>query len=78
MKSIEALRQSGRNLQSIRTSKGFSTQSLAVLSQVDEEIITAIEDGDFDFPVSIIFDLAATLNVDFRQILVDPTAYKNI
>ncbi|HZY35273.1 MAG TPA: hypothetical protein VFE53_01415 [Mucilaginibacter sp.] len=74
MKAIDALRQSGRNLQTIRTSKGFSIQTLAVLSHVDEEIITAIEDGNFDFPVSIIFDLAATLNVDFRQMLIDPTA----
>ena len=74
MNSIEALRQSGRNLQIIRNTKGFSIQTLAVLSQVDEEIITSMEDGDFDFPVSVVFELAATLNVDVQEILVDPTA----
>jgi predicted transcriptional regulator len=74
MNSIEALRQSGRNLQIIRNTKGFSIQTLAVLSQVDEEIITSMEDGDFDVPVSVVFELAATLNVDVQQILVDPTA----
>ncbi|HEY4196184.1 MAG TPA: helix-turn-helix transcriptional regulator [Mucilaginibacter sp.] len=59
----------------IREDKGFSVAALAVLSNVDEVIINAIEEGDFDFPVSIIFELAAALNVDFMQILVDPTVY---
>jgi predicted transcriptional regulator len=74
MNSKEALQLSGRNLQSIRNTKGFSIQALAVLSQVDEEIITAMENGDFDFPVNVVFELAATLNVDIREILVDMTA----
>lgn len=75
MNSTEALRQSGKNFRLIRVAKGFSIQTLALLSQVDEEIIIAIENGDFDFPLSVIFELAAALNVGFQQILVDPTAY---
>jgi cytoskeletal protein RodZ len=74
MNAKEALRMSGQNLETIRTSKGLSIETLAVLSQVDADIIRAMEDGNFDFRVSLVFELAATLNVDFRQILVDPTA----
>jgi transcriptional regulator with XRE-family HTH domain len=73
MTAKEALFKSGRNLRMIREGKGFSVAALAVLSNVDDAIIDAIEEGDFDFPVSIVFELADALNVDFRQILVDPT-----
>ena len=75
MTAKEALHQSGRNLQIVRNAKGFSKQTLAVLSGVDEQIITAMEGGDFDFPPQLIFELADTLNVDFREIMVDPTTH---
>ena len=75
MTAKEALLQSGRNLRSLREDKGFSIAALAVLSGVDEALIVACEQGEFDFPVSLIFELAAALNVDFRQILIDPAAY---
>jgi transcriptional regulator with XRE-family HTH domain len=72
----EALCRSGRNLQQLRKDKGFSIEALAVLSGVEPEAIIAIESGHFDFPMSTILNLAATLNVDFRQILVDPATYR--
>ena len=75
MTAKEALHQSGRNLQIVRNAKGFSIETLAVLSGVDEQIITSMEAGDFDFPPALVFELADTLNVDFREILVDPTAH---
>lgn len=71
----EALQQSGQNLRRLRNDKGFSVEALSALSGVDVDVILAIEDGHFDFPLRIIFEISATLNVDFRQILVDPTAY---
>ncbi len=74
MTAKEALYQSGRNLQIARNAKGFSRQTLAVLSGVDEQIITSMETGDFDFPPQLVFELADTLNVDIREILVDPMA----
>ena len=74
MKAIDALRQSGKNLQAVRISKGFSVEALAVLSQVDEDAIRAMEAGNFDFPPNMVYELAAALNVDIRQILIDPTA----
>lgn len=78
MTTKEALLQSGRNLRALRERKGFSIAALAVLSGVDEAVIAACEHGDFDFPVSLVFELAAALNVDFRQILIDPAAYGSI
>jgi DNA-binding XRE family transcriptional regulator len=78
MKAAEALRLSGQNHRTLRIAKGFSVETMAVLSGVDESIIIALEDGDFDFPVNLIYDLAATLNVDFRQITVDPTAFRRV
>ena len=75
MTAKEALYQSGRNLQIVRNAKGFSKETLAVLSGVDEQIITSMEAGNSDFPPQLIFDLADTLNVDFREIMVDPTAH---
>jgi len=63
---------SGENLKTIPEGKGYSIEALAVLSGVDASIIRAMETGDFDYRISIVYDLAATLNVDFRQILVDP------
>ena len=74
MNSKEALRQSGRNLNMIRTDKGFSIEALAVLSQVDEDTIIKMEEGNFEFPVSAVYDIATVLNFDFRKILVDPMA----
>jgi transcriptional regulator with XRE-family HTH domain len=74
MNSKEALRQSGRNLNIIRIDKGFSIEALAVLSQLDENAIVEMERGNFEFPVSAVYDIAAVLNVDFRKILVDPMA----
>ena len=74
MTAKEALYQSGRNLQMVRNAKGFSKQTLALLSGVEEQIITSMEAGDFDFPTDVVFELADTLNVDFREIMVDPTA----
>lgn len=70
----EALLRSGKNLKLIRHQKNFSIEALAVLSGVEAEIITAMEAGNFDFQISSVYELAAALNVDFRQILVDPTA----
>lgn len=75
MKAAEALRQSGNNLQNIRNAKGFSIEALAVLSSVDEDTIRAMEAGNFDFPPNMVYELAAALNVDIRQILIDPTAH---
>ncbi len=71
----EALRRSGENLRAIRLQKGYSVETLAVLSGVDAEIIAAMEDGNFDYYISTVYALAATLNVDFRQILIDPAAF---
>ena len=70
--SVEALRRSGLNLKTIREQKGYSIATLAVLSGIDEETIQAMESGNFNFYISTIYELATTLNVDFREILVDP------
>jgi len=67
----ETFIQSGRNLRRIRTEKNMSVPVLSVLSKVDESTIDAMEAGRFDFPISSLFELAAALNVDFREILVD-------
>lgn len=75
MNTKDALRLSGRNLQTIRDAKGFSIPTLSVLSQVDEATIITMEAGYFDFPIEVVFELAAALNVDFREILVDPTSH---
>jgi len=75
MTAKEALRLSGENLQLLRNQKGFSIEALAVLSGVAAETIAAMEAGNFDFQISSVYELAAALNVDFRQILVDPTAF---
>jgi len=75
MKAIEALRESGKNLQNIRNAKGFSIEALSVLSCVDEDAIRAMETGNFDFPPNMVYELAAALNVDIRQVLIDPTAH---
>jgi transcriptional regulator with XRE-family HTH domain len=69
----EAFLESGRNLRQIRVEKNISVAALAVLSGVDHEIIEAMEEGHFDFSMDILFDLAAALNVDFREILLDRT-----
>ena len=73
MTSEEALLQSGRNLSRIRIVKQFSLEALAVLSGVDAALIKAIEGGDFDVLPEVVYELAAALNVDFREILVDMT-----
>lgn len=75
MTAKEALRRSGENLQRLRNQKSFSIEALAVLSGVDAETIVEMESGNFDFYISSVYELAAALNVDFRQILVDPTAF---
>lgn len=67
----EALAQTGRNLRQIRTDKGWSVEALAVLSQLDAELIAGIECGNVDYFVNDIFALATALNVDFRRIMVD-------
>jgi transcriptional regulator with XRE-family HTH domain len=69
-----ALEQCGKNLNLIRTQKGLSVETLAILSHIDADTIRDIENGILDFPVVVIFQLASELNVDFREILVDPTA----
>jgi transcriptional regulator with XRE-family HTH domain len=74
MKAKDALRLSGQNLHTIRNAKGFSIETLAVLSLVDEAVISEMEAGNFDFPMDTIYELAATLNVDIREIMVDPMA----
>jgi transcriptional regulator with XRE-family HTH domain len=76
MTAKEALKISGRNLQNIRKAKGFSIPALAILSQVDQAVIKGIEAGNFDDVMpDDVFELAAALNVDLREILVDPTAH---
>ena len=67
----EALAQTGRNLKQIRTDKGWSVEALAVLSRLDAELIEGIECGNMNYYIADIFTLAATLNVDFRRIMVD-------
>lgn len=67
----EALAQTGLNLKQIRNDKGWSVEALAVLSQVDADLIVGIECGNVDYFVNDIFALAAALNVDFRRIMVD-------
>jgi transcriptional regulator with XRE-family HTH domain len=67
----EALAQTGSNLRQIRTAKMWYIEALAVLSQLDAELIEGIECGNVDYFVSDIFALAAALNVDFRRIMVD-------
>ena len=69
--SVEALRRSGLNLKTIREQKGYSIATLAVLSGIDEETIQAMESGNFNFYISTIYELATTLNVVIREILVD-------
>ncbi|MGN6398707.1 MAG: helix-turn-helix domain-containing protein [Mucilaginibacter sp.] len=73
-----ALVQCGKNLNQIRNQKGFSVETLSVLSHVDAETIRSIENGVLDFPIEVIFQLAGELNVDFRQILVDPTTMNTL
>jgi len=75
MTAKEALRRSGENLKVIREHKNYSVEALAVLSGVNPEMIIAMEAGNFDFQISSVYELAAALNVDFRQILVDSMAY---
>jgi transcriptional regulator with XRE-family HTH domain len=77
MTAKEALVQSARNHKRIRESKGYAIAALAVLSGVDAATIEALEAGDFDFPYTVMYELAAALNVDFQDILVDPTAPGN-
>jgi transcriptional regulator with XRE-family HTH domain len=67
----EALAQTGRNLKQIRTGKGWSVEALAILTQLDSDLIAGIECGNIDYFVNDIFALAAALNVDFRRIMVD-------
>jgi len=67
----ETFIQSGRNLQHIRNTKGMSIPVLALLSGVDEEIIESMENGNFDVLPDVLFELAAALNVEFKEILVD-------
>jgi transcriptional regulator with XRE-family HTH domain len=67
----EILSRVGCNLQRIRTDKGWSVQLLSVLSGVDERLIKEIESGRLNFQLTTIFTLAATLEVDFRRIIVD-------
>jgi len=67
----EALLQTGINLRNIRIEKGWSVEALAVLSGVSAELICGIEAGKVNYWVSDIFSIAATLNVDFRRIMVD-------
>jgi ribosome-binding protein aMBF1 (putative translation factor) len=74
MKAKDALRLSGENLHTIRNGKGFSLETLAILSQVDAAVIGEMEAGNFDFPMDTIYELAAALNVDLREIMVDPMA----
>ncbi len=78
MNASQALLQSGQNHKVIRIGKRYSIETLAVLFDANEATIIAIEEGDFDFPMSTIFKLAAAINVDFRQILVDPTAHSAV
>ena len=67
----EAMIQTGRNLHRIRTAKSLSVETLPLSSGVYEALISSIESGDADFQVKVIFDLAAALNVDFREIMVN-------
>jgi transcriptional regulator with XRE-family HTH domain len=67
----EALAQTGLNLKQIRIDKGGSIEALAVLSQLDADLIAGIECGNVDYFVNDIFALSAALNVDFRRIMVD-------
>jgi transcriptional regulator with XRE-family HTH domain len=71
MTPLKALAQTGRNLKQIRTDKGWSIEALAILSQLDADLIAGIECGNVDYFVNDIFALAAALNVDFRRIMVD-------
>jgi len=66
--------QSGRNLQRIRTAKGMSVPVLALLSGVDKGTIESMENGNFDVLPNVLFELAAALNVEFEEILVDRPA----
>ena len=74
MKAKDALRLSGQNLNTIRNAKGFSLETLSALAQVDAAVIDEMEAGNFDFPMDAIYELSAALNVDIREIMVDPTA----
>jgi transcriptional regulator with XRE-family HTH domain len=67
----EALAQTGLNLKQIRIDKGGSIEALAVLSQLDADLIAGIECGNVDYFVNDIFALAVALNVDFQRIMVD-------
>lgn len=75
MTAKEALRQSGENLKLIREQKGYSIEALAILSGINEQTICNMESGDFNYYISTAVQLAATLKVDFRQILVAPFEY---
>jgi transcriptional regulator with XRE-family HTH domain len=67
----ETFIQSGHNLQRARIAKGMSVAVLALLSGVDEETIESMENGNFDVLPDVLFELAAALNVEFEEILVD-------
>ena len=71
MTPLETLAQTGLNLRQIRTDKGWSVEALAVLSQLDADLIAGIERGNVDYFVNDIFALAAALNIDFRRIMAD-------
>jgi transcriptional regulator with XRE-family HTH domain len=71
MKAKEALARSAKNLRETKIAKGYTVTALASLSGVDELVIHALEDGDFGYPPRTIYELAACLNVDIREILVD-------
>jgi transcriptional regulator with XRE-family HTH domain len=63
------------NHRQLRIDKGFSVEALAVLSGVDEEVISGFEAGNFDFPVRFLFELAETLNVEMSEIFVGSSIY---
>jgi transcriptional regulator with XRE-family HTH domain len=75
MNTTEIFLRCADNHRQLRIRKGFSLEALAILSGVDEDVISGFEAGNFDFPVRFLFELADTLNVEMSEIFVGASAY---
>jgi transcriptional regulator with XRE-family HTH domain len=63
MDESEILQAFGQKLQSIRTSKGFSQEKLALLAGLDRTYVSSVERGRRNISLLNIFKLATALGV---------------
>ncbi len=59
----------GQHLQSIRKAKGLSLRDLEKISEMDNQNISAIEQGKKDVQLSTIIKLAAALHIAPKDLL---------